>query len=77
MKPNMIRSMLVPVRFYTSVAYYVGPDEERTPMWQGYAMVMGRRVAEIFECHRVRSEKVLLSRLIEQVRDMNRNREGA
>ena len=68
----VIKSMLIPVRFYTSVCYYVGPNEERTPMWQGQARVCGALVAEIFESARIRTEKALLYRLTEQVRGIHR-----
>ena len=72
----IIKSMTLPVRFHTSVCIYVGPDGE-TPMWSGYARVCGQTIARV---RNVRTEKALLIRLTEQVRDINRehlNRESA
>jgi hypothetical protein len=75
----IIKSMTLPVRFHTSVSTYVGPDGE-TQVWQGSASVCGQTIADIHEYHGVRTEKALLIRLTEQVRDINRehlNRVGA
>ena len=84
----IIKSMTLPVRFHTSVSTYVGPDGE-TQVWQGSASVCGQIIANIPEYHGVRTEKAVLIRLTEQVRDINRdnqrsrrlrehlNREGA